>query len=305
MMSTRAPSVAIETDAPIPTWFGVGGTADRLARPSSIEELRQCVGLDPDLHILGDGANLLVDDAGVRELVVDLSGGVFKEVAVHDETGFVVAGSGVRLPQLINECVRRGLGGLEALAGIPASVGGAVVMNAGGAFGEIRETVLRVHAMDRAGREHAIDRTHIDFGYRRSRLNHLIITSVEFTLSPGDPETLRKRLRECMEYKKNTQPLKDDSAGCVFKNPTLAGAIEGVGDEGQRVSAGMLIDRAGLKGARVGGAEVSARHGNFVVTREGATARDVIELIARVREGVEQRFGVTLEREVVVWERSS
>ncbi len=305
MMSTQTPSVQIETDAPIPTWFGVGGTADRLARPTSAEELRQCIELDPDLRVLGDGANLLVDDAGVGELVVDLSQGSFREVAIHDETGFVVAGSGVRLPQLINECVRRGLGGLETLAGIPASVGGAVVMNAGGAFGEIRESVLRVHAMDRAGREHAIDRSHIDFGYRRSRLNHLILTSVEFTLRPGDAETLRKRLRECMEYKKSTQPLKDDSAGCVFKNPTLERDIEGVGGAGQRVSAGMVIDRAGLKGCRVGGAEVSAQHGNFIVTGEGSTARDVIELIALVQERVLATFGVMLEREVVVWERSA
>lgn len=302
-MSTQTPSVPIEINAPIPTWFGVGGLADRLARPSTIEELRQCVELDPDLRVLGDGANLLVDDAGVGELVVELSRGVFREIAVHDETGFVIAGAGVRLPQLINECVRRGLGGLEALAGIPASVGGAVVMNAGGAFGEIRETVLRVHAMDRAGREHAIDRTHIDFGYRRSRLNHLLITSVEFTLAPGDPETLRKRLMDCMAYKKATQPLREDSAGCVFKNPTLTRGIEGVGEAGQRVSAGMLIDRAGLKGARVGGAEVSQLHANFIVTHEGATARDIIELIALVQRRVEQSCGVRLEREVVIWER--
>jgi len=304
-MSTQTPSVQIEVDAPIPTWFGVGGRADRLARPTTVEELRQCVELDPDLRVLGDGANLLVDDAGVSELVVDLSGGVFREVAVHDETGFVVAGAGARLPQLINECVRRGLGGLETLAGIPASVGGAVVMNAGGAFGEIRESVLRVHAMDRAGREHGIDRSHIDFGYRRSRLNHLIVTSVEFVLRPGDPETLRKRLWECMEYKKRTQPLREDSAGCVFKNPTLGDAIEGVGGSGERVSAGLLIDRAGLKGTRVGGAEVSAHHANFIVTHGGATARDVIDLIALVQDRVRERFGVTLDREVVVWERSS
>ncbi|MEZ6242319.1 MAG: UDP-N-acetylmuramate dehydrogenase [Phycisphaerales bacterium] len=305
MMSTQTPSVQIETNAPIPTWFGVGGTADRLARPTTVEELRQCIELDPDLRVLGDGANLLVDDAGVRELVVDLSQGVFKEVAIHDETGFVVAGAGARLPQLINECVRRGLGGIETLAGIPASVGGAVVMNAGGAFGEMRETVLRVHAMDRAGREHGIDRSHIDFGYRRSRLNHLIITSVEFVLRPSDTETLRKRLWECMEYKKRTQPLRDDSAGCVFKNPTLHHAIEGVGDEGQRVSAGLLIDRGGLKGLKVGGAEVSDQHANFIVTHEGATARDVIDLIALVQERVKETFGVTLEREVVIWERTA
>ena len=116
-MTTQTPSVEIETNAPIPTWFGVGGRADRLARPETIEQLIECVRLDPDLRVLGDGANLLVDDAGVRELVVDLSRGVFKDVAIHDETGFVIAGAGARLPQLITECVRRGLGGLETGGG--------------------------------------------------------------------------------------------------------------------------------------------------------------------------------------------
>ncbi|MFI4897801.1 MAG: UDP-N-acetylmuramate dehydrogenase, partial [Phycisphaerales bacterium JB059] len=291
--------VTIETDAPISTWFGVGGGADRLARPVTVEELIECVRIDPDLRVLGDGANLLVDDAGVGELVVDLSGGVFRDVAFEEESGRVFVGGGARLPKLINECVRRGLGGLERLAGIPASVGGAVIMNAGGAFGQVCDHVARVHAIDRAGREHAFDRSQIDFGYRRSRLNHLIVYGVEFRLERGDPAALREEQKRCMAYKKETQPLADDSAGCVFKNPTLASAIEGVGGAGERVSAGMLIDRAGLKGERVGGARVSDRHANFIVTDEGARARDVIELISVIAERVEARFGVRLEREVV------
>ncbi len=305
MMTTQTSSVEIESNAPIPTWFGVGGRADRLARPETVEQLIECVRLDPDLRVLGDGANLLVDDAGVKELVVDLSRGVFKDVAIHDETGFVVAGAGAPLTQLITECVRRGLGGLEKLAGIPASVGGAAIMNAGGAFGQTCDHLIRVHAVDRAGREHAFDRAQIDFGYRRSRLNHLILTSVEFSLDQGDPEALRAELKRCMAYKKGTQPLASDSAGCVFKNPTLRKAVEGVGEAGERVSAGMLIDLAGLKGERVGGAEVSGQHANFIVTHDGASARDVIGLIGLVSDRVHGRFGVLLEREVVVWGRSS
>ena len=303
-MTTSSPSVQIETDAPISTWFGVGGRADRLARPINVEQLIECVHLDPDLRVLGDGANLLVDDAGVRELVVDLSQGVFRDVAFEEESGRVFVGAGYRLPQLINECVRRGLGGLEALAGIPASVGGAVIMNAGGAFGEVGDSVARVHALDRAGREHAYSRSQIDFGYRRSRLNHLIIYGVEFTLTHGDPAALREELKQRMAYKAQTQPLGSDSAGCVFKNPTLTEAIDGVGERGERVSAGMLIDKAGLKGERVGGAHVSDRHANFIVTDDGASARDVIELIDVVRARVLEAFGVELEREVVIWGRT-
>ncbi len=303
-MDTQTPSVEIETDAPISTWFGVGGRADRLARPRTLDELLECVRIDPDLRILGDGANLLVDDAGVGELVVDLSQGVFKEVEFRSEIDFVVAGAGARLPQLITECARRGLAGLETLAGIPASVGGAVIMNAGGAFGRISDTLARVCAIDRAGREHRFERSQIDFAYRQSRLNHLILTSAEFSLTPGEPAALRDELKRCMAYKKETQPLERVSAGCVFKNPTLREAIEGVGDEGERVSAGKLIDLSGLKGERVGGAKVSDQHANFIVTRDSASARDVIDLIAVVAERVHDRFGVRLEREVVIWERS-
>jgi len=302
-MTTQTPSVEIVTDAPISTWFGVGGCADRLARPKTLDELLECVRIDPDLRVLGDGANLLVDDAGVAALVVELSGGLFKEVTFDEASGRVVAGAGARLPQLINECVRRGLGGLETLAGIPASVGGAVIMNAGGAFGQTCNAVERVHAFDRAGREHSYERSQIDFDYRQSRLNHLILTTVEFSLTPGDPAALRDELKRCMEYKKKTQPLASDSAGCVFKNPTLRDAIEGVGEAGERVSAGKLIDLAGLKGERVGGARVSEQHANFIVTDDGAMARDVIDLLCVITDRVHARFGVHLEREMVIWER--
>ena len=130
-----------------------------------------------------------------------------------------------------------------------------------------------------------------------------IVTAVEFGLDPGDAAPLRDRLKECMAYKKASQPMGAASAGCCFKNPTLGEAIEGVGDEGTRVSAGMLIDRAGCKGLRQGGAAVSEAHANFLVTDDGAKARDVIALMERVEARVRDTFGVTLEREVVVWTR--
>lgn len=290
--------------APIETWFGVGGGADRLAKPASVGALRACLDAYDTVRVLGDGANLLIDDAGVDGLVIDLDTPAFRGVEIDAQSGRVVAGAGVRLPALINETVRAGLAGLEVLAGIPASVGGAVVMNAGGKFGEIADAVAAVEGVDRSGNPVRLGCDQIAFGYRRSGLGDLVVTSVEFSLTPGDTEAVRDRLKSCMVYKKNTQPMADHSAGCCFKNPTLTTDIDGVGARGARVGAGLLLDRAGCKGLSVGGASVSGAHANFIVTRPGAAARDVISLMDLAASRVLDRFGVTLEREVVVWERT-
>lgn len=292
-------------DAPIPTWFGVGGRADRLCQPVDGDQLRACLDIDPEARILGDGANLLVDDAGVAELVVELSAPYFTSFEIDAASGVVSAGAGVKLPRLINEAVRAGLGGIEGLAGIPASLGGAIVMNAGGAFGQISDVVGRVHALDRTGVEVDLERDQIAFAYRESGLTHLIITRVELHLRPGEPESLRARQLEVMEYKSRTQPLKDRSAGCVFRNPTLARPVHGVGGAGERVSAGRLIDLAGCKGTRIGGATVSHAHGNFIVAEADAAARDIIRLMSAVQRRVYETHGVRLEPEVVVWEREA
>jgi UDP-N-acetylmuramate dehydrogenase len=293
----------IERDVTIPTWFGIGGRADRLARPQTFDDLRECVRLDPKLRILGDGANLLVDDDGVAELVVALTAKPMAIWAIDRASGRVTADAGANLPKLILETVRLGLAGLEGLGGIPATVGGAVIMNAGGAFGEIADAVAKVHGLRRNGSEITLERDEIDFTYRHSGLNDLILTSVEFELREEDPVALRNRLKEVMEYKRNSQPMAERSAGCVWKNPTLPHDLEAIGPKGERVSAGLLIDRAGGKGARVGGASISPRHANFVVTELGSRARDVIELMDQTKRRVFDRFGVTLEPEVVIWKR--
>ncbi len=294
----------IEKDAPIPTWFGIGGRADRLARPTSAEQLRECVRrAEGKLRVLGDGANLLVDDDGTDGLIVSLSGKTFTGVHQEKASGRVVAGAGTNLPKLITDTVRQGLAGLEGLGGIPATIGGAVIMNAGGAFGQISESVAIVHAIDRDANGVVLGRDEIDFSYRHSGLRDLIITSVEFDLREEDPAALRARLKEVMEYKKGSQPMADQSAGCVWKNPTLTADTADIGAAGDRVSAGMLIDRTGCKGLSVGGASVSPRHANFVVTQIGAKARDVIELMEQTKLRVMEKFGVMLEPEVVVWRR--
>lgn len=311
---TTVADVAIQSNVLIPTWFGIGGKADQMCRPKDAAELRRCVQIDPSLRILGDGANLLVDDAGVGELVVVLDQPAFKTVTPPGSSGpgggsgRVFAGAGANLPKLILEAVRLGLGGLEGLGGIPATVGGAVMMNAGGAFGQIADAVASVHGVDRQGNQIVLRREEIDFGYRRSGLGSggvdMIITGVELELHEEDPGVLRARLKDVMEYKRKSQPMADRSAGCVFKNPTLKAELPGLGHAGERVSAGMLIDKAGCKGLAVGGASVSQRHANFIVTDpKAARARDVIELMDAVTAKVQSAFGVKLEPEVVVWRR--
>ena len=294
----------IERDSALPTWFGIGGRADRLAHPASVDDLRRLIGTDPDLRVLGDGANLLVDDGGVGELVVSLSHKAFSSWSIDRASGRVVAMAGANLPKLILDTVRQGLAGLEGLGGIPATVGGAAIMNAGGSFGQIADAVTRIHAIARDGAAVVLERDEIDFSYRHSGLNTLVLTSVEFDLREEDPAALRARLKEVMEYKKRSQPMSDRSAGCVWKNPALPHDLPDIGPKGERVSAGLLIDRAGCKGTRFGGASVSPRHANFVVTELGSLAADVIELMEQTKRRVHQQFGVVLEPEVVIWKRS-
>jgi len=300
-MSSITHQLDIERNAEIPTWFHIGGRASRLVRVQSTPDLLACLDIDDEFKVLGEGANLLVDDPGVSNLVVSLETDGFRTIEIDTVTGVVRAGAGVSLPSLISRCVRCGLGGLEVLAGIPATVGGAAIMNAGGAFGSMSDSVLAVRAIDRAGREHLYEQSQIDFDYRQSHLNHLIITEVIFGLQAGDKEEIKASLTKCMRYKAESQPLGEKSAGCVFKNPVLVDPIEDFADAGERISAGMLIDRAGCKGLCVGGATVSDLHANFITTAQDAKAHQVIELIAQVRARVLDRFGVSLDRELVIW----
>ena len=293
-------------DAELPTWFGVGGRADTLAKPHTNEQLRDLLlaFADQPVRILGDGANLLVDDGGVDGLVISLTHLNHYEAVIDPETDpdgdvIVHAQAGALLPKIITDSVREGLAGLEGLAGIPASVGGAILMNAGGAFGSIENAVQTVYAMSRFGEPVIMQRDEINFDYRHSGLGHLIVTAVDFRLRKvpaGAEPTLRERLKEVMAYKKTSQPLAQDSAGCCFKNPTV---------RGKQVSAGRLIDEAGCKGLRVGGAEVSDRHANFVVAHDGCTAQDVILLMERVEARVMEHAGMPLQREIVVWQRNT
>ncbi len=300
-MTTHTDSLHIERDAPISTWFRIGGRAAQLAKPESIEQLRQCLELDDECKVLGEGANLLVDDSGVDHLVVSMQTDGFKSLDIDRSTGIVHAGAGVALPRLITQTVNAGLSGLQGLAGFPATIGGAVIMNAGGRFGTISDHLIAVHAMDRAGRMHELRKSEIDFDYRHSGLNHLLVCSAAFQLTPADTKALKQELSDCMKYKTESQPMSAKSAGCAFKNPTLHESISDIGEQGARVSAGMLIDRAGCKGLSIGGASVSELHANFITTTQNAKAREVIDLMHEVQRQVHDTFGVQLHNEVVIW----
>lgn len=304
--------IRYETDAPVGkemTWYGVGGTADVLAHPAGTAQLSslvaRCHEQGVPVFVLGSGANLLVKDEGVRGVVVRLDDPSFSQIKIDGTR--LTAGPGVDLFKLVLECAKAGLAGLAHVAGIPASVGGAIRMNAGGAFGDIGATVHKVHVMAENGQVYCRDRDDLVFGYRTTNIVAPYILDVEFDMDEADPQDVAKRVKEIFLYKKNTQPMAENSAGCAFKNPSVVMPGHESDDEDgprpptQRVSAGKLIDEAGLKGHRVGGAEVSQRHANFIFTHPGCTAADVIALMEHIQQTVLDRSGVALKREVVIW----
>lgn len=295
-------NIPCEFDVPLGplTWYGVGGSAAIFARPSSIAQLSallaRCRERGVPAYCLGSGANLLVTDEGVDGVVVKLDDPTFATLTIEDH--MVTVGAGFDLMKLVLATAKAGLRGLEVVAGIPASVGGAVRMNAGGAFGDTGSCVQRVQVMSDAGQVYYRDRDDLVFDYRHSNIVAPFILEVSFELTPDDPDDLMRRVKEIFLYKKNSQPMGESSAGCAFKNPTPPDPEEG----GSPIAAGQLIDRAGLKGFTIGGASVSPVHANFIVADKAtATANDVKAVIDHVQATVRERFGMTLEREVVVW----
>jgi UDP-N-acetylmuramate dehydrogenase len=296
--------VEVALDAPIgaQTWYGIGGRADVLIKPRTIDALatlvKRCTRTKTPLRVLGQGANLLVADEGVDGIVISLDVAPFRAIDFADEAGEIVltAGAGADMARTLMETARRGYSGLEQMAGIPASIGGAIRMNAGGAFGAIGDAVRFVRCLSSAGDEVVHQRSQITFGYRTSNIADPIILSAGFTLRPADPIMLRERIKEIFAFKKSTQPLADHSAGCSFKNP-FDPEIE------KTVSAGKLIDEAGLKGTTIGGATVSRQHANFITVSPGAKAEHVIKLMELIRERVRDVHGIELENEVVIWRR--
>lgn len=272
------------------TWFRLGGPAQYFAVPQSHEQLAELVRRahqeGEPIRLLGGGSNILVRDEGVPGLVIHLSAPCFGGIRVQGR--HVIAGGGTRLGHVISTAVREGLGGLESLVGIPGTVGGALHGNAGGRGGDIGQWTYRATVMTVTGETMERTREDMVFAYRKSSLDELVILEAEFQLEQEDPQELTKRMQTQWIIKKASQPLGHQNAGCIFKNP-------------RGISAGMLIDQAGLKGARMGGAEVSERHANFIIAEPGATAQDVLRLIELIRSRVADRLGVELETEIEIW----
>ncbi len=274
------------------TWYAIGGPAEYFVTPENPEQLgeviRRCQDNGLDIHILGFGSNLLIEDAGVKGAVIKLDGEQFTNVEFAEQQGQVTAWAGANLSKLVLDCVRRGLSGLEPLTGIPGSVGGAVKMNAGGNFGDIGAVIESVTLMDNEGRVYEKVKPELVFDYRSTNITARCILNAKMELVPNDPDHMLKTIKEIWIYKKNSQPLSARNAGCVFKNP-------------RGMSAGALIDRSGLKGLTIGGAQVSEKHANFIVTEDGCTAGDVKRLIDAVRERVQEKFDIELELEIEIW----
>lgn len=283
----------VQADAPLAplTWYRLGGPARWLVSPRDVVELAAVLRRMRDAgvawRILGRGANILIPDEGYDGAVIRLVGPAFEGIFVEEDE--VDVGAGADLPRLIQKALGAGLVGLEALAGIPATVGGALRMNAGGRHGEIAQFVETVGTLSAAGEFRTLRRAEIGFSYRHAELDGLVIVGATLCVPAGDPLAARERYREIWLDKGRTQPhLNARTSGCIFKNPP--------GDH-----AGRLLDAARLKGTRVGGAEISPVHANFIIARDGARTADVLSLIHLARERVCDETGVMLETEVDIW----
>ncbi len=274
------------------TTLRVGGPADVLVRPADVDDLRDLLGFLAEravpYFVLGAGSNLVVRDGGIRGAVIQL-GEPFRWIEPGEESGGAVrfaAGAGLSLRMLVRWAVDRGVAGFEALSGIPGTVGGAVAMNAGAWGTEIADRLVEVRLLVPDGTERVLGRHELRAGYRRMDLPEgAVVVSAAFEGTPDDPEQVKARTREFYKRRRDTQPVHEPSAGSVFKNPP--------GEKAAR-----LIEACGLKGVRVGDAEVSRLHANFIVNTGRATAGQVVSLMGMIRERVYVKHRVQLEPEV-------
>ena len=269
------------------TTFRIGGPADFLVTPGTAGQLKEILALcreeNQPFFILGNGSNLLVGDRGYSGTMICLS----RLSAVETEETCIRAQAGALLSKIAREACERSLAGFEFAAGIPGSLGGAVVMNAGAYGGELKDVLVNVTVMDREGNILKKTPEELCMGYRTSSVlsEEYVVLEAEINLEKGDRRLIRARMDDLAARRREKQPLEYPSAGSTFKRP-------------EGYFAGKLIDDAGLRGFRVGGAQVAGKHCGFVINREQATAADVMELCRRVSGAVKEQFGVELEMEV-------
>ena len=271
------------------TTFKVGGEAECMVLIEKEEELIELVPylnqVDQEYFILGNGSNLLVGDKGYRGIIISLGAGMNK-IEVKDNR--IIAQSGALLTQTAVAARDAELTGMEFAVGIPGSVGGGIVMNAGAYDGEMKQITESVKVMDKEGKILILDNDTMEFGYRTSIIKNrpFIVLEVVLRLQKGNKEEIRKKMEELMEKRRSKQPINFPSAGSTFKRP-------------EGYFAGKLIMDAGLRGYSIGGARVSDKHCGFVINTGTATAADIKEVIEEVQEKVRERFQVTLEPEVI------
>jgi UDP-N-acetylmuramate dehydrogenase len=281
------------------TTFKVGGPADLLLETQNGDEIVRAITLAHEAAVkvtmLGGGSNVLIADTGIRGLVIRPRGG--EVAAVGDR--IVRADAAVTINGLVRWTINRGYAGLEAWAGTPGTVGGAIYGNAHWKKTNIGELVESVRLAKPDGTLLQAPADRMEFEYDYSRLKHTgeVVLWAAFRVTPGgDPAALRAVARESLAFRKKTQPLESPSAGCIFMNPNTARDRV---PEGIPPSAGALVDRAGLKGARLGGARVSPTHANFIITDGTASARDIHALVEQCRAAVKDQFGVALRNEII------
>ncbi|MCC7202705.1 MAG: UDP-N-acetylmuramate dehydrogenase [Nitrospirae bacterium] len=280
------------------TSFRIGGPAEAMVYPCNETELTKVVHIARSeripLFVLGNGTNILAGDKGYHGIVVSLSsadaGECFRQIVkireVNDQV-YIYAGAGTALAKLLKYTIQNGLTGLEFTAGIPGSLGGAVIMNAGSYGREMKDVLDTVRIIDRNGIPADIPAKDISFKYRGAAIHGTAVTGAVLRLSKGDPEKIKKTVEENIRRKRTSQPLSAHSAGSIFRNP-------------DRTKAWELIDSAGMRTASAGGASVSPLHANFIVNNGNATAGDVLSLIKQIGRKIEKDTGTTLELEVKI-----
>lgn len=270
------------------TTFRAGGKAEYFVSPRSASRLAEVILLcrqeGMPYYILGNGSNLLVSDSGFSGVIIDMTSG-FESISITGSQ--VKAEAGVLLSKLASKAREEALTGLEFAAGIPGTLGGAVVMNAGAYGSEMKEVLTSVTVMDRNGKVLRLSKEELELGYRRSIIPEkgYIVLEAELLLQSGNPEEIRERMQELAAKRKEKQPLEYPSAGSTFKRP-------------EGYFAGKLIEDAGLKGYQIGGARVSEKHCGFVINGGGATAKDIMDLCIYVQQKVREQSGVELKMEV-------
>jgi UDP-N-acetylmuramate dehydrogenase len=294
LLSVCAGNVLFDEPMRKHTSFRVGGKADVLAYPRDRDDLDRLLGFLKDrglpYYILGKGTNVLVKDGGIRGAVINLTRG-FKDVALIKENGenaLIRADTGVSLSDLLAYSVRAGLSGLEFAAGIPGTVGGALVMNAGTKHGSMNDITNSITVISPLGKISRLKRMDLRFAYRKLELGEGdVILEAVFELKKAPTEEIRNRVNSNISHKRSTQPLNQPSAGCIFKNP-------------KGYYAGQLIEESGLKGYRIGDAMISHVHGNFIVNVGEAKACDILNLMDLIEHRIKENSGITLKPEIQI-----